>query len=331
MSQGPTGGQRINLRGAVDLSGLARSGAGAAGASGPAGTTTRTSGGQAAAGAPSEGFTGPIVDVTDATFAEVVQLSMNVPVVVDLWATWCGPCKQLSPILEKLATDAQGAFLLAKVDVDANPQISAAFGVQSIPTIVAILKGQPVPLFQGALPESQVKQVLGELMKVAEANGVTGRVPVGEGAEAGEDAEPAEEPLPPLHQEAYDAIERGDMDAAADAYRRAIAQNPGDDMAKAGLGQVELLRRTAGADLQQARAAAADNPNDIDAQMLCADLGVLGGHVEDAFGRLIDLVRRTSGDDREKVRVRLVELFDVVGSDDPRVSTARRSLASALF
>ncbi len=328
MSQGPNGGQRINLRGAVDLSGLARSGAGA---SGPTGTTTRTPGAPAAAGAPSEGFTGPIVDVTDATFAEVVQLSMNVPVVVDLWATWCGPCKQLSPILEKLATEAQGAFLLAKVDVDVNPQISAAFGVQSIPTVVAILKGQPVPLFQGALPESQVKQVLGELMKVAEANGVTGRVPVGDGAEAGDVVEPAEEPLPPLHQEAYDAIERGDMDAAADAYRRAIAQDPGDAMAKAGLGQVDLLRRTAGADPAKCRAAAADNPDDLEAQMLCADLDVLGGHVEDAFSRLIDVVRRTSGDEREEVRVRLVELFDVVGSDDPRVSAARRALASALF
>jgi putative thioredoxin len=328
MSQGPTSGQRINLRGAVDLSGLARGGAGA---SGPAGTTTRTPGAQAAAGAPSEGFTGPVVDVTEATFGELVQLSMNVPVVVDLWATWCGPCKQLSPILEKLATEAQGAFLLAKVDVDANQQISAVFGVQSIPTVVAILKGQPVPLFQGALPESQVKQVLGELMKVAEANGVTGRVPVGEQAEQDDAAEPAEEPLPPLHEEAYDAIERGDMEAAADAYRRAIAQNPADAMAKAGLGQVELLRRAAGADLQQARAAAAENPDDIDAQMLCADLDLLGGHVADAFSRLIEVVRRTSGDDREKVRVRLVDLFEVVGPDDPRVSAARRALASALF
>ncbi|HEX5512349.1 MAG TPA: tetratricopeptide repeat protein [Actinomycetales bacterium] len=331
MSQGPTSGQRINLRGAVDLSGLARSGAGTAGATGPTGTTTRAPGGQPAAGAPSGGFTGPIVDVTEATFGDVVQLSMSVPVVVDLWATWCGPCKQLSPVLEKLAIEAQGAFLLAKVDVDANQQISAAFGVQSIPTVVAILKGQPVPLFQGALPESQVKQVLGELMKVAEANGVTGRVPVGEQTEADDAAEPAEEPLPPLHQEAYDAIERGDMEAAADAYRRAIAQNPGDAMAKAGLGQVELLRRAAGADLQQARAAAAENPDDIDAQMLCADLDLLGGHVEDAFSRLIEVVRRTSGDDREKVRVRLVDLFEVVGPDDPRVSAARRALASALF
>ncbi|MFP5335602.1 MAG: tetratricopeptide repeat protein [Actinomycetes bacterium] len=313
MTQQPTQppGPRLDLRGAVDLSGLGQQ---------------QPSGGAAPSGAGGR-F---VVDVTDATFGEaVVQQSMTVPVVVDLWATWCGPCKQLSPVLEKLAGDYDGRLLLAKVDVDANPQIAQAFGVQSIPTVVAVIKGQPVPLFQGAVPEPQVRKVFDELLRVAAENGVTGRLDGGS-PEDGE-PEPAEPELPPLHAEAYDAIERGDLDAAADAYQRALAESPADDMAKAGLAQVELLRRTQGADLAAARAAAAADPSDVEAGMLCADLDVLGGHVEDAFARLVDLVRVTTGDERERVRQRLLELFDVVGQDDPRVLSARRGLASALF
>jgi putative thioredoxin len=321
MSQQPAqpSGPRLDLRGAVDLSGLGQRPQQAAGAPGA------STGGGAAPGV--------VVDVTEATFGDIVQQSMTVPVVVDLWATWCGPCKQLSPVLEKLAREYDGRILLAKVDVDANPQISQAFAVQSIPTVVAILKGQPVPLFQGAVPEEQVRQVFEELQRVAEANGVTGRVAgAGAGDDGDQEAGEAEEPpLPPLHQEAYDAIERDDLDAAADAYRRALAESPADDLARAGLAQVELLRRTRGVDLNAARAAAAANPTDVDAGLLAADLDVLGGHVEDAFARLVELVRATSDEDRERARAHLVELFEVVGSDDPRVLAARRALASALF
>ncbi|MFP5346704.1 MAG: tetratricopeptide repeat protein [Actinomycetes bacterium] len=334
MSQTPSTppGPRLNLRGAVDLSALSqRAGQGAAGAragatpSGPGG-----GGGAAGSGAGAGGaFTSAVVDVTDATFGDVVQQSMTVPVVLDLWATWCEPCKQLSPVLERLAGEHQGAFLLAKVDVDANPQIAAAFQVQSIPMVVAVVKGQPVPLFQGALPESQVRQVLTELLKVAEANGVRGRVPLSDAPT--EQAEELEEELPPLHQEAYDAIDSGDFDAAAAAYRKALAENPADDMARVGLGQVELLRRTSDVDLDAARAAAAADPHDVDAVLLVADADLLGGDVDDAFRRLVELVRATAGTERERVRVRLVELFDVVGGDDPRVAAARRDLASALF
>ena len=313
----PPGGPRVDLRGAVDLSSLAR------GPQQQAGTAPGGTG----------GATGPgtyVVDVTEETFAEtVVQQSMTVPVVVDLWAEWCGPCKQLSPVLEKLAGEYEGRLLLAKVDVDANQQIAAAFQVQSIPSVVAVVKGQPVPLFQGAVPEQQVRQVFDELLRVAEANGVNGRVSAP--SQPADDAEPEEQPLPPLHQEAYDAIERGDLDAAAQAYQRALVETPGDEMARAGLAQVELLRRTRGADLARAREDAAADPSDVDAALLCADLDVLGGHVEDGFARLVDLVRTTSGEERERVRSRLVELFEVVGTDDPRVLAARRALASALF
>ncbi len=304
----------LHLRGAVDLSGLGQRAAAppAAGAGG----------GSAQPGA----F---VVDATEATFGDVVEQSMTVPVVVDLWATWCGPCKQLSPVLEKLAAEYGGRLLLAKVDVDANPQISQAFQVQSIPSVVAIVKGQPVPLFQGAVPEAQVRQFFDELLRVAAEHGVQGRLDGGEPEDEAD--EPEEEPLPPLHAEAYDAIEAGDLDRAADAYRRALAENPADADATAGLAQVELLRRTQDADPQAARDAAAAAADDVEAHLLVADIDVLGGHVEDAFSGLVDLVRRTSADERERVRLRLVELFEVVGTSDPRVQRARGALASALY
>jgi putative thioredoxin len=331
-------GPRLNLRGAVDLSGLAnrpqRPAGPAAPPSGPpaADGANGADGAQPAAGAAPAGSPSVVLDVTDAEFSSLVQLSAQVPVVVDLWATWCGPCKQLSPVLERLAEEYAGAFLLAKVDVDANPQIAAAFQVQSIPTVVAVLAGQPVPLFQGAYPEPQVRQVLDELLKVAAANGVTGRVPgAGAPGEGGQDAAPAEPPVPPLHAEAREAITRGDLDAAADAYRRALAEAPADAEAAVGLASIELRRRTRGTDAAQALAAADAAPGDLEPGLLAADHQVLAGDAEGAFRRLVGLVRTTHGDERDAVRARLVELFEVVGGDDSRVAAARRNLAAALY
>jgi putative thioredoxin len=323
MSQQPaaTPGPRVDLRGAVDLSGFAQRGAGR--------PPQQQAAPAAAAGAGQAAVAGVVVDVTDETFGEVVvEQSMTVPVVVDLWATWCGPCKQLSPVLERLAAEYDGAFLLAKVDVDANQQISAAFQVQSIPTVMAVIGGQPIPLFQGALPESQVRQVLDELLRVAEANGVAGRVRVTDETSAGRPAAP---PLPAHHAAAADALERGDLDAAAEAYRRALAEAPADADARLGLARVELFRRVRGADVEGARSAAAADPGDVRSALLVADADILAGHLEEAFGRLVELVRTTSGEERERARVHLVDLFEVVGSDDPRVLAARRALASALF
>lgn len=304
------------LRGAVDLSSLRGR------------DTQPASDATAAASAAAPGV---VVDVTDAAFGEILELSRTVPVVVDLWAEWCGPCKQLSPIIEKVTREQNGRVVLAKVDVDANPQIAQAFRAQSIPMVVALIGGQPVPMFTGAVPEEQVREVFARLLEVAAQNGVTGSIPA-DGAEADEQAvEPEEAPLPPLHAEAFVAIEAGDYPRAITAYEKALAENPRDEEAKAGLGQVRLLDRVQGLDLQQVRAAAAAAPADVDAQFAVADMDIAGGHVDDAFGRLLDLFVASDGDDRPRVRARLVELFDLVGPADPRVASARTRLASLLF
>lgn len=322
---GPSAG--LNLRGAVDLSSLRRP------APAPAGAAS--GGGAAVPSAPAAGPSLPsaVLDVTVQTFERVVQLSATVPVVVDLWTARSPGSQKFSAVLAATVREYDGRILLARVDVDAEPQIAAAFGVQQVPAVMAVLAGQPLPLFEGAVPDAQVRQLFDQLLTVAGQQGVSGRLTItgDPGTPAGEAAEPTEPPLPPLHAQAYAAIERDDMDAAADAYRRALAENPADSMASAGLAQVELYRRTRGVDLEAARLRAAQDPDDLDAALVAADLDLLGGHVEDAFARLVDTVRRTSGDDRDRVRVRLVELFSVVGGDDARVISARRALASALF
>ena len=310
MSQPPR--PSVAMRGAVDLAAVAAQA-----------KRRQQPPAEAAPGAPSV-----VVDVDEAGFQSVVELSMTVPVVIDLWAEWCAPCKQLSPVLERLAVEYGGRFVLAKVDIDANPRLAQVFQAQSIPMVVAIVKGQPVPLFQGAVPEQQVRAFLEELLKVAAANGVTGVVPVGGAPEAAPDAPP---PLPPLHEEAFDAIERGDLAAAAAAYTKALGQNPADDMAKAGLAQVQLLQRTVGVDPVAARAAAKQAPTDPAVQIVAADVDLLDGAVDEAFARLVETVRQTSGDDRNAARAHLVELFTVVGPDDERVAKARRALTAALF
>jgi len=267
---------------------------------------------------------GVVVDVTEASFqTEVLDRSFQVPVVIDLWATWCQPCRTLSPILEALAAQDAGAWVLAKVDVDANPRISQAFQVQSIPTVMAVVKGQPVPLFQGALPEPQIRQYLDELLRVAAANGVTGRL--------GEQA-PAEEPAgDPRFDAAYDAIEAADWDTAEAAYRAILDQSPTDADARAGLLQVQLLRRTDGVDPEAAIQAATQAPDSLEAQATAADVELLSGRVDEALARMIDLVRRTAGDERAAAREHVLALFTLVGDGDPRVTTARTALANALF
>jgi putative thioredoxin len=267
-----------------------------------------------------------VIEGTDGGFQAIVTGTQKVPAVVVLWSQRSPASADFVEVVASVAASYEGRFQLVSIDVDSNPGLLQAFQVQSVPVTLGLVAGQPVPLFAGAQPAEQVRVYVDELLKLAAEHGVTGRVAVAAADEA--EVEPE---LPPLHQEAFDAIERDDLDAAADAYTRALAQNPADDEAAVGLAQVKLMQRTAGVDQQAARVAAADAPADIAAQMLVADLDVLGGHVEDAFVRLVDVVRATEGDEREAVREHLVELFAVVGAHDERVQKARRALMSALF
>ncbi|NKX49268.1 tetratricopeptide repeat protein [Arthrobacter deserti] len=266
-----------------------------------------------------------IVEANQDSFPALIQLSGQMPVVVELTAGWSVIASQLSPVMEKVAREFAGRFVLARVDVDASPGIAQAFQLQSVPAAVALLKGQPIPLFQGLATEDELRSFVNELLKVAQANGATGQA----GGAGQQDA--AGQPLPPLHQEAFDATEAGDYAAAAAAYRKALAEQPGDNDARTGLAQVELMQRLESADANAIRTAAAERPDDVQAQLAVADLGVTGGHVEDAFARLVRFVARSTGEDRETARARLVELFDVVGTSDPRVAKARQALARALF
>lgn len=303
------------LRGAVDLGAIA----------------AQREAAQRAASAPPP--TALVIDVTEETFAaEVVDRSMTVPVVVDLWATWCGPCTTLSPILERLTAEYAGRFVLAKIDVDAEQQIAAAFQVQSIPTVMAVVKGQPVPLFQGALPEPQVRAYLDELLKVAARVGVSGTVTAGsadvdlpDGSVDGSAESAADEaPLDPRYAAAYDAIEAGDWAAAETAYAAVLNAYPADEDARAGVALAQLMQR-----VEVSMRADAD-PASYEGRLAAADAAAASGAMESAFALLVQVVRDTSGDDRERARQRLLDLFLIAG-DDPAVPPARLALANALF
>ncbi|KAE8762421.1 tetratricopeptide repeat protein [Georgenia thermotolerans] len=307
---------RVNLHGAVDLSSLAGPPAGQQQAAAPG-------------GAPAGAVPGAVVtDVSEATFGQTVQLSTQVPVLLLLGSARSGATAELDAVLEKLAREYGGRFQLARVDGDANPQIAAALQVQAVPTVVALVAGQPLPLFQGAYPEDQVRQVLDEVLRVAAQNGVTGVL-----EDTGDDVAeaPEEPPLPPLHAEALAAIERGDLDGAEAAYTQALNENPRDADAKAALLQVQLIRRVEQHDPDEVlRRAAAAGPADVAAQLAAADVEATTGQFGAAFDRLLAVVRATAGDDREQARLRLIELFDIAGPT-PEVQSARRQLASALY
>ncbi len=312
------------MSGAVDLAALkARSDAAnrPAPPPGPGGGAGGQSGG---------GF---VVDVTEASFqADVLERSMQVPVVVDLWAEWCGPCKQLSPVLERLAAAAKGAWILAKVDVDANPRVAQAFGAQSIPMVVAVVAGQPVDAFNGAQPEAQIRDWIAALLEaLRERMPAIGEAEAeAEGGAGGGPAEPVEEPEDPRFTAAEDALEQGDYAVAEAAYAEILNVEPANEQAQAALAQVRFLARAEAVD-PTAIATADAAPDDVDAQLAASDAEVATDGVEAAFARLVATAGRTFGDDRDRVREHLVGLFELFPADDPRVTAARRALARVLF
>ncbi|MER7588722.1 tetratricopeptide repeat protein [Micromonospora sp. NPDC127501] len=298
----------IFTRGAVDLSTLR----GPAPASTRPGTPPQGGPSNGVPGAPTAGGDTAIVDVTEATIqSDVLERSMATPVVVFFGAAGFPESDEFAPVLERLNAEGGGTWVLARVDVQENPRIAQMFRVQGIPMVYAVVGGQPVDAFSGVVPEAQLRQWIQAVLK---AGGVT-----------------VAEPEDPRLDEADDALMSGDLDAAEQAYRKILADAPADAAATAGLAQVGVARRVAGADPSAALAAAESAPDDVAAQLLAADIEVLSGLAEQAYARLVGLVRRTAGEDRETVRQHLVSLFSIAGPDDPAVASARRALASALF
>lgn len=267
-----------------------------------------------------------VIDATEANFqAEVLDRSFQVPVLLDLWADWCEPCKQLSPLLERLANEADGSWVLAKVDVEANQRIAQMLQVQSIPTVFAVIGGQLVPGFQGALPEPQVREFLAALLQAASQAGLSAA-----GAPGAQDDGPPAPPEDERFTAAEDALEAGDFDLAAERYQAILNAEPANLEAQLALRQVGLLRRLSVLP-PDALHAAVLAPDDVPTQLAAADAELANNQIEAAFSRLVGLVRRLRGDDRTPVRDRLVEYFELLGPDDPRVPPARRDLANALF
>ena len=319
--------QNFSRPGAIDLSALHPASAASRPPGTPAGGRPSASGGTAGDGG---AYT---FDVTEEGFqARVLEASLQHPVVLALWSSRAAESRKAVDLISRVAESFDGRVSLARLDIDSSPQLAQALQVRAVPFVLAVLRGQPVPLFEGSVDEDAARQAIEQVIEAAVANGITGRAePVAQAAEppvADVEAEPVTDPR---FAEAEAALESGDTSAAVAAYRRLVDANPADAEAATRLAQAELVLRTTGVDASAARTAAAERPDDADAQLLVADIDLLGGHVEDAFERIIAVVRRTAGSERERVRRHLVGLFAVVGPEDPRVVTARRTLANALF
>jgi len=306
--------QPFTRPGAVDLSGL-----------------------QGAAATAPDGAAGPpasaayAVRITEQNFQEVLEGSRTAPVLLSFESPSRSPeSVQLAEAMQTLSGEFEGRFLLGRIDIDASPQIAQAMQIPSVPLVVLVAQGRPMPLIQQLASLEELREAIKQVLQQLTASGFTGRHQPRSGSGV-VDEETGEEQLDARYVPAQDALERGDIDAAVAEYQKLVDANPADAEASAGLAMANLLKRTEGVDLNGARAAAAERPDDVEAQTMVADLDLLGGHVEDAFVRLIELVRRTTDKDRDAARTHLIGLFGAVGNDDPRVIRARRDLASALF
>jgi putative thioredoxin len=313
--------EQFSRPGAIDLSAL-RPAAGATPGTGPAGAATPGAGG-------SYSF-----DATEQSFqTDVVEASLSHPVVLALWASRAPASREAVDLLSRVADSYGGKLALARLDIDASAQLAQALQVRAVPYVLAVLRGQPVPLFEGSVDEEQARQAFDQVVQAAVSSGVTGQAPATgappEPPAAAVEADEAQSD--PRYAEGDAALEAGDFAGAVAAYERVVEASPGDDEAAARLAQAHLFARTDGVDAAAARAAAAAGPQDIDAQLLAADVDLLGGDIDAAFDRIIALVPRIFGDDRERARRHLLGLFTTVGPEDPRVAVARRRLANALF
>ena len=312
--------QPFSRPGAVDLSGLKRPATPPPGAGrpGPAGAP-------ASAGA-------YVVTLDEQNIQGHLESSMNAPVLMAVYSPSQAPdSARMVDDLEVLADEFEGRFLLGKVDVDQAPQLAQALQIPSVPLVALVVQGRMMPLLQDAPPLEELRGLISQVLEQMATQGVSGRHQPLAGATPAADDAPEEEYVDPRYAPAQNALESGDIDGAVAEYQKLVDANPADAEASAGLAMANLLKRTESVDLNQARTAAAERPDDVEAQTMVADLDLLGGHVEDSFVRLIELVRRTTGAERDAARTHLIGLFGAVGNDDPRVIRARRDLASALF
>ena len=264
-------------------------------------------------------------DVTEADMNSLIELSNQVPVLLEVYG------QGVAPALGSIVESYQGKLALATLDAATSPQLVQALQIEGLPTIFAIIQGRPAPLFQGTAPEDQIRAVLDQVLQLAAQAGVIGVIPGAEQSGEEQAAAPAEKPLSPEHQKAFDALSNNDLDGAEAAYRDALAKAPNDQDAKAGLANVELMKRLAGHDANTIRHNAAAAPTDIAAHMLVADLDVAGGHLDDAFARLLGLFASADDDAKNTLRQRMLDYFDIAGPTHPSVLTARRQLASLLY
>lgn len=263
-----------------------------------------------------------VTDVDQSSLETVLGLSLKHPVVLELNSPRANAA-EFSAMMVELANEAAGAWLLARIDVDANPQVAQAFGIQAVPAVLGVVGGQLAPLWQGTKPKEEAKAYVGQLLQAAAANGIVGRAePTSIDSAAGPD---------PRFAAADEALDSGDYERAVAEFDKVLAVTPNDPEARAGRAQASLLARVATADPAAVLARAAAAPTDVEAQLAAADAELLGGAVAQAFTRLVEVVRNTSGADREAVRVRLLELFDTFDPADPLVLKARRDLMTALF
>ncbi len=258
------------------------------------------------------------VEITEANFeAEVLVRSSGIPVVVLLWSPRSQACVSLLDGLDALATADAGKWSLATVNVDAAPRVGAMFGVEAVPTVVALAGGQPLASFEGPQPPDQLRRWIDSLLSAT-----AGKLPGGAGEQ--------DTPVDPALVDARDKLDSGDFVAAAAAYQAILDADPGHAEAKGALQQIAFLQR-ASAHPPAAVAAADAAPDDIDAAFAAADVQVLSQDPAGAFDRLIALIKRTAGDDRTRVRTRLIELFELFDPADPEVIAGRRNLANALY
>ena len=315
----------MSMFGAVDLSTLApRKDAAAGGASGSGTGAGETAASGSAAGSV---VSAPlVVDVDAASLRDVAELSTRVPVVVVLHTSRSQASTELAGQLETLAREYAGRFELARVDVDAAAEVAQALQAAAVPTVIALIAGQPVPLCQGSVPVDQLRQLLDQVLELAARNGVSGRLASEVESEPDEPEEETE-----VERQAREAMERGDYAAAEEVYNHAIAQSPADADLKAARNQIRMLGRMDGED-PRALLAAADAPDaSVEEQVAGADAALALGDVNAALGRGLEAVRSHAGEERETARMRLLELFDVIGSSTPEVARARRQLAALLF